>query len=579
MKRPLHAILSLALLSITACSGGIADGTGDPGPGQDDPEPVPSMLTLVPSDVTLQVRDGVAVEQVFAATLTTGAGEVLDVSDRVRFTLQDSGFGRFEGPTLRVAGAAAGTTSIRASVDGAFATASLRVEVSSRRVDGSAPADAAGLFVGAEDPAAAPAIVYPAEGVLVPRNLGDLEVHWTDGAGHDVFEVALTGDGVDLRVYTGGGATGWASFAPSEWALAARNAGRVELAVRAVRRADPSVIGASARRAVDLTSDDLAGGLYYWASATTGGAPVGIYRHDAGAPGQPAERFFTTAESPDRRCVACHALSRDGSRMAVTYDGGNRSAAIVDVASQTPLVGAEREYWNFASFWPDASKLVTSRDGVLTIRDGATAAAIATVATGGQARQADVHPDGTALVYVRSSGMQDWAVAGGDLVTQTYDPGTGELGDPVPQVTDGGNNYYPSWSPDGEWILFNRSTESSYDARSAELWVVKADGGLPPIKLDAANLGAGLTNSWARWAPFVGQKDGEPLYWLTFSSKRDFGVRLVGTRRPQLWMAPFFPDRAADGADPTRPAFRLPFQELSSNNHIAQWTERVIPVE
>lgn len=579
MKRPLHAILSLALISITACSGGIADGTGDPGPGQDDPEPVPSVLTLVPSDVTLQVRDGVAVEQVFAATLTTGAGEVLDVSDRVRFTLQDSGFGRFEGPTLRVAGGAAGTTSIRASVDGAFATASLRVEVSSRRVDGSAPADAAGLFVGAEDPAAAPAIVYPAEGVLVPRNLGDLEVHWTDGAGHDVFEVALTGDGVDLRVYTGGGATGWASFAPSEWALAARNAGRVELSVRAVRRADPSVIGASARRAVDLTSDDLAGGLYYWASATTGGAPVGIYRHDAGAPGQPAERFFTTAESPDRRCVACHALSRDGSRMAVTYDGGNRSAAIVDVASQTPLVGAEREYWNFASFWPDASKLVTSRDGVLTIRDGATAAAIATVATGGQARQPDVHPDGTALVYVRSSGMQDWAVAGGDLVTQTYDPGTGELGDPVPLVTDGGNNYYPSWSPDGEWILFNRSTESSYDARSAELWVVKADGGLPPVKLDAANIGAGLTNSWARWAPFVGQKDGEPLYWLTFSSKRDFGVRLVGTRRPQLWMAPFFPDRAADGADPTRPAFRLPFQELSSNNHIAQWTERVIPVE
>jgi hypothetical protein len=579
MNRALHALMSLALLSTPACSGAIDDGTGDPDPGPGDPTPAASLLTLVPSDVTLQVRDGVAVEQAFAATLTTGAGEVLDVSDRVRFTLQDSGFGRFDGPTLRVAGAAAGTTTIRASVDGALATASLRVEVASRRVDDGAPADAPSLFGGSEDPATAPVIVYPAEGVLVPRNLGDLEVHWSDGAGHDLYEVALTGDGVDLRVYTAGGATGWASFAPAEWALAARGGGRVELAVRAVRRADPAVVGASARRAVDLTSDDLAGGLYYWASATTGGAPVGIYRHDAGAPGQPAEPFFTTAEAPDRRCVACHALSRDGSRMAVTYDGGNRSAAIVDVATQTPLNGAEREYWNFASFWPDASKLVTSRDGVLTIRDGATAAAITTVATGGQARQPDVHPDGTALVYVRSSGMQDWAVAGGDLVTQTYDPGTGELGAAVPLVTDGGNNYYPSWSPDGEWILFNRSTESSYDARSAELWVVKADGGLPPIKLDAANVGAGLTNSWARWAPFVGRKDGEPLYWLTFSSKRDFGVRLVGTRRPQLWMAPFFPDRAAQRTDPTRPAFRLPFQELSSNNHIAQWTERVIPVE
>ena len=55
-------------------------------------------------------------------------------------------------------------------------------------------------------------------------------------------------------------------------------------------------------------------------------------------------------------------------------------------------------------------------------------------------------------------------------------------------------------------------------------------------------------------------------------------VRLVGAGRPQIWMTPFFPDRAATGADPTAPAFRLPFQDLNSSNHIAQWTERVVPV-
>ena len=114
----------------------------------------------------------------------------------------------------------------------------------------------------------------------------------------------------------------------------------------------------------------------------------------------------------------------------------------------------------------------------------------------------------------------------------------------------------------------------------AELWVVKTDGTVGPLKLDAANIGAGLTNSWARWAPFEGSfgQDAERIYWLTFSSKRDFGVRLVGAGRPQIWMTPFFPDRAATGADPTAPAFRLPFQDLNSSNHIAQWTERVVPV-
>ena len=66
------------------------------------------------------------------------------------------------------------------------------------------------------------------------------------------------------------------------------------------------------------------------------------------------------------------------------------------------------------------------------------------------------------------------------------------------------------------------------------------------------------------------------------SSKRDFGVRRVnsvdaeGAKTPQIWMAPFFTARAAAHQDPTTPAFRMPFQNLTSNNHIAQWTERVV---
>ena len=129
-------------------------------------------------------------------------------------------------------------------------------------------------------------------------------------------------------------------------------------------------------------------------------------------------------------------------------------------------------------------------------------------------------------------------------------------------------------------MLFNRSTEDAYNDASAELWVVKADGSAPPIKLDTANIGGGLTNSWPRWAPFSGTygDQHDPIYWLTFSSKRDFGVRLVGAAEPQIWMTPFFPSRAAAGQDPTAPAFWLPFQDIATSNHIAQWTTQVIPV-
>ena len=67
--------------------------------------------------------------------------------------------------------------------------------------------------------------------------------------------------------------------------------------------------------------------------------------------------------------------------------------------------------------------------------------------------------------------------------------------------------------------------------------------------------------------------------WITVSSTRDFGVRLVNDHRPQIWMSPFFPERAAQQQDPSSKSFRLPFQNIDSNNPIAQWTEQVVAVQ
>ena len=66
------------------------------------------------------------------------------------------------------------------------------------------------------------------------------------------------------------------------------------------------------------------------------------------------------------------------------------------------------------------------------------------------------------------------------------------------------------------------------------------------------------------------------MYWVTVSSTRNFGVRLAGANRPQIWMTPFFPMKAAATTDPSNAAFRLPFQNIDGNNHIAQWTEQIV---
>ncbi|HEY5936620.1 MAG TPA: hypothetical protein VIU61_18355, partial [Kofleriaceae bacterium] len=416
----------------------------------------------------------------------------------------------------------------------------------------------------------------------MPRNLGDFETHWTDPHGNDVFEVSLKTEFADVRIYVPGGnglpAAGpmasWAGFLAQEWIDAVGVENTVSYQVRGVQLANPSVVGAGPPRLVKLSNEQMQGGLYYWAAAAQNGA-YGIYRHDMSKPGQPAEEYMTTNQTSGR-CVACHVVSRDGTRMAITYDGGDQEGSIVDVA--TKVAQPDTELWNFATFSADSNKLLTVYQGNLVVRDSNTRAVLAGMPAGGAVSHPDLSADGTRLVYVITAGGADYGFNGGRIVTRSFDPTTNAFGAETVLVGDGVNNFYPSWSPDGQYVLFNRSDAgSSYNNGNASLWVKKADGSAPAVELVAANAGLGLTNSWGRWAPFaqtIGTA-GEQIYWVTVSSKRAFGTRLtVGT--PQIWMTPFRITTAGGGMDPSANAFRLPMQNITSSNHIAQWTERVV---
>jgi hypothetical protein len=70
------------------------------------------------------------------------------------------------------------------------------------------------------------------------------------------------------------------------------------------------------------------------------------------------------------------------------------------------------------------------------------------------------------------------------------------------------------------------------------------------------------------------------VVWFTVASRRPFGVRSDGVaQKPQLWLAPFFPERALAGLPASGPAIRLPFQVLTEGNHIAQWTQQIVTLE
>jgi hypothetical protein len=582
-------LASLFVGAVAAC--GPSHGGGD-----DDSM---ATLTINPPTSELTVLNTVPVTEDFTGTLTYPDGTTKDVTSDVVFAV-GSGYGDFMARTLTARGA--GKLDIVGVYSDKQATAEVIVHANGTRVDPTLPANTVDLFNGTEDASRAPSVVYPPLDVVMPRNLGDFEIHWNDTNGNDIFEISLHTDLSDVRVYVPGGngvatlgpTPSWSAFLATEWAAAVGSEATVTYQVRGVVSTNPAAgVGAGAPRLVKLSNEDMNGGIYYWASSgDDANTPEGIWRHDMANPGQPAEQFETLTQT-NGRCIACHVLSRDGTHMAITYDGGNANSNTVDVGTKT--FGVESTAWNFATFTPDAAQMLTTHDGILTVRDFATQATVATAPSAGLITHPDLSADGTRMVYVRPTVTNcDWGFGGGQIFTRTFDQSTETFGPEVMLVADSNNNYYPSFSPDGQWVLFNKSTNNTaagaYNNGSAAVWVIKSDGSAPAVELAKLNTAANLTNSWARWAPFAQTVGSDDINWITVSSKRDFGTRLDHNAfpvppmsayddlpgRPQVWMTAFVPSVAAAGMDPSQPAFRLPFQNIQSNNHIAQWTEKVV---
>jgi hypothetical protein len=580
MRRMMRAsFCGVLLCAVIACGPGTSDG---------DDEST-ATLTIDPPTSELLILNSAPATQAYTATLVFPDGHTRDVTDETLFTV-DTAFGSFAGPTASIT--TAGKTQVFGQRDDKVGSAQLIARLKSTRVDPTLAPNTPDLFGAPEDPARAPTVVYPPADVVMPRNLGDFETHWIDGSGNDVFEVSLKTEFADVRVYVPGGngvagagpMPSFTEFLAAEWIAAVGLEASVQYQVRGIQAVNPVSVGSAPPRTVKLTNETMEGGLYYWAAAAANGV-YGIYRHDMANPGQPAEEYMTTNQTSGR-CVACHVLSKDGTKMAITYDGGNSKATLIDVATSTRQ--PDTTNWNFATFSPDGNQLLTVFNGVISVRNSADQSVIVNMPADGYVSHPDLSPDGTRLVYVRTPAGADWSFGNGTLYTRSYDPVTHAFGVETPLVLDGGNNYYPSWSPDGQWILFNRAAaDIAYNNVNAALWIVKSDGTAPPIELAAVNQGAGLTNSWGRWAPFeqtLGANH-EQIYWITVSSKRDFGTRRINSldpepnKTPQIWMTPFVTSRANAGLDPSVAAFRLPFQNLQSNNHIAQWTERVVTTQ
>lgn len=396
--------------------------------------------------------------------------------------------------------------------------------------------------------------LYPTNGVNLPRNTPSILFQWQDLAAAS-YRLRFRSTSTDITVYTA--ANTWE--APEDlWArIVATNAGgsvTVELAA-----ALDGVTYVAPTYTIQVNRLDARGSIIYWSTTKEGFIEIPY--------GDVARDFYTREQSG--HCVACHVISSSG-LFAFTYDGGNGPLGVNRMDDKAAVMAYESYAGgNFKTFSPDSRFLLSTFAGQLLLWNGVTMEFLGEVATPQPATHVDWSPDGNqvALVLVPEI-VYDWSFVGGVIAVMDH-LGNGTFGEPRVLVDfgDGTNLYYPAWSPDGEWIAFNRSTGDAVDDPDAEVWVVPSTGGTP-IHLDNANAAGTLHNSWPRWGPLPD----DDVLWLTFSSRRPYGLMTTGVY-PQIWVAAFDPVRARRGEDPSWPAFWLPNQDMSTGNHIPQWPQ------
>jgi len=551
------------------------------------PQPPPMVNDLVVTPTT-QMFD---VDGTTKPTVTYAVHKMdgSDVTAQATFSTLDPMIGTFAGATLTLAGDHGAVTAVKAVVGNEYGLAQLTVKLHKVVVTPGTPSDAPGSF-GGPATGGAPAMVYPPDGVLVPPNLSMLEWQWNPPAGATLYELALAGPALDMKIYTTCAAIGaGCGFLPDEatWKLLSEASASttVTVTMRSTSGAGAPV-GSAAPQKLSFADENVDGGLYYWAAAS--GA---IMRYDFGLRGQTAEQWYTSTMA-GATCVGCHVLSRDGTRVAVGLNvPGPAELRTLDVATRKTLfdsggigsMGPPMGGSNFEAVSFDGSKMLINAGNDLALLDLATGMSLAAPAiTDGD--MPDWAPDGSEVVFVRGTGCPPIVgcgstpgVSGGSLFLSAVSGF--KFGAPTPLVTAAGsdNNYYPSFSPDGAWVAFNRSAMQSYDAPDARVMVVATGGGAP---VDLAVNKVSVGNSWPKFAPLAAHFQGDTVYWLTFSSRRDYGLRLQQQGKmqsdqiAQLWMVAIAPKRLQSG-DGGYPAFWLPFQSMSTGNHIAQWTQAV----
>ncbi|GDX83532.1 hypothetical protein LBMAG42_53430 [Deltaproteobacteria bacterium] len=520
-------------------------------------------IRVEPPEVTLETVTGSPVEQTFQAIATFSDGDE-GVLDLVSWELSNASVGLIDSRGLFTSvDSNGGEATVTATFLDKVGSAELHLTHHTEYIEEGVSADGAAALGEASSGEAGLTITYPFEGTTLPRNLEGLKVLWEGGNSTDLVRLQFASSLESVDVYTTG--VGW-TVPVDVWEAVSATNRRGSLTIKAFSASwDGANLGPvleSEPVSVTVNRFDTSGSVLYWSTADTA-----IMRIVAGA--AEVQRFYP--KEATTQCFGCHEISEGRQWMVVTKDGVNGTYQVLDVADpENPTIlydTIDAKRMTFHALSPDGQKILGVLNGALVVYDLGTNTFVATV-TPDEHRYTHPNwsPDGTRIVATRAVGamMSDMAVSGTEVVTATWDGS--KLNNLEVLIADepGVSFYYPAFSPDGEWVVFNRSTGDCYADDDAELWLVAVSGGAP-VRLDAANGVGAMRNSLARWAPLPD----DDVLWLAFSSRQEQGA--ASGAASQIWVTAIDPELMRVGYDPSAAPYWLPGQAVYSDNHLPVW--------